>query len=64
VLGTVRGNREDQAFFADRIGKFADQVSFRAHFNRSPIRVTAIVHGKAVMMFGDRHDKAGSGFTE
>ena len=56
VLGAMVRYAEDQPLGAHGIGQLADQVALRPHLHRTPLGELAIVHRKAIVVFGHRHD--------
>src|ERR1700722_6822176 len=64
VLGTMRGGPEVQALLANGGGQLAHDVLLRSHFGGAIVGETAIVHGEAVVMFGDGHYELRAGFAE
>src|SRR5688500_18969416 len=47
-----------------RLGEVPDYVSLRAHRGGVPATPASVVHGEAVMVFGNGHDEVGSRLTE
>ena len=47
---------EGQTLAPGRRSQFAEHIALRPHLDRVPAREGAIVHGKAVVMFGNGHD--------
>ncbi len=45
-------------------GEFAKHVALRPHLARAPVGQIRLVHRKAVMMLGDRHDVARAGIVK
>ena len=64
IEGSMAGYAESHAFRADRFCQFADNVSFRSHLGRGPIRVRTVVHGEPVVVFGDGNHVPGSRFVK
>ena len=57
VLGPVRRKAEDEPLAANRLGKLADNVAFRAHLRGVPVRKPTVVHGESVVVLGHGNDK-------
>ena len=64
VFHAMRGSSEMQAFRAHCLGQIADHIAVRSHLGRRPVAKTAVVHGEAIVMFGDRNDVFRSRFLE
>ncbi len=60
----MRRQGEMQAPGAGRRGDFADQVALRPHLDGAVVGQVAVIHRKAIVMFGHRHDIAGAGVAE
>ena len=64
VLGAMRRETEMQSSGAGGLGEVADDVAMRAHFNGRPIGEVGVVHGKSVVVLGDRDYVLGAGAFE
>ncbi len=53
-----------QAFGPHRFGEFCNHVAMWTHFRRRPVAQATVVHGKAIMMFGNGNDVLRSCFPE
>ena len=63
MLGPMVEDCENQAFFPQRPGQFAEHIPFRSHFGSVPIQ-RAGRHLETIVMLGNRDDKAGAGFLK
>ena len=64
VLGAMRRCAEVHAFCANRFCEVAEHIALRSHLARAPVGEIRLIHGKAVMVFGDRDDVARAGIVK
>ena len=55
MFHSVRRHAEIQTIRPHRFGQITDYVTMRPHFGGRPVAQSAVVHGKAIVMLGDRH---------
>ena len=54
MFHAVRRDSKVQAFCADSLGQFTDDIAVRSHLHRGPVAKAAVVHGKAIVVLSNR----------